>query len=108
MLLLLAVLPSALHLPQTNPSQTLEYAPVPPEDDINPPPSGDFSSLGLGSGASRGIDAVGEPAGPPRGPEGRSIKTPSTKRCVGTPPRQTEDPLSPPGVASYTGDNGGA
>ena len=111
MLGLLAVLPSALNLPQTNPSQTLEYAPVPPEDDqVNPPASGNFSSLGLGS--TSGVGATGEAAGP--GPDaggavgGRAIKTPSTKRCVGSPPRQTEDPLSPPCVASYSGDNGGA
>ena len=30
------------------------------------------------------------------------------KRCVGDPPRQTEDPQSPPCVAYWTGDNGGA
>ena len=112
MLGLLAVLPSALNLPQTNPSQTLEYAPVPPEDDqVNPPASGNFSSLGLGS--SSGVGARGEPSGPPADMGGavgggKAVKTASTKRCVGSPPRQTEDPLSPPCVASYTGDNGGA
>ena len=111
MMLLLAMLPSALNLPQTNPSQTLEYAPVPPEDENVTPPSGNFSSLGLGSsgglaagglGAGPGGDAGGEVAG------GRAVKDPSTKRCVGNPPRQSEDPLSPPCVASFNGDNGGA
>lgn len=29
------------------------------------------------------------------------------KRCVGEPPRQTEDPMSPSCVATYSGDNGG-
>jgi hypothetical protein len=109
MLGLLAVLPSALNLPQTTPSETLEYAPVPPEDDNTTPPSGNLSSLGLGSSSSLG--SVGEPSGPApdvTGPGGRAVKTPSTKRCVGSPPRQTEDPLSPPCVASYTGENGGA
>ncbi len=109
---LLAVLPSALNLPQTDPTETLEYAPVPPEDDeINPPPSGNLSSLGLGSSSSLGGAAEeGDlPGGSGElGPAGRAVKTPSTKRCVGSPPRQTEDPLSPPCVASYTGDNGGA
>lgn len=111
MLVLLAAMPSALHLPQTNPSQTLEYAPVPPEDDQVNPPTGNFSSLGLGSSSGigaqggdggRGLDAAGAV------PAGRSVKAPSTKRCVGNPPRQTEDPLSPPCVAVFTGDNGGA
>ncbi len=110
MLLLLAVLPSALNLPQTDPTETLEYAPVPPEDnEITPPPSGNLSSLGLGSSRSIGSSAdFDQGAGAPVGPDGKAVKAPSTKRCVGTPPRQTEDPLSPPCVASYNGDNGGA
>jgi len=110
MLLLLAVLPSALNLPQSEPTETLEYAPVPPEDDITTPPVGNFSSLGLGSSLSLG--GIGDPEGQPppdiTGAGGRVVKTPSTKRCVGNPPRQTADPLSPPCVASYTGDNGGS
>lgn len=32
---------------------------------------------------------------------------PIDKECVGDPPRQTEDPLSPPCVPYYSGDNGG-
>ena len=111
MLVLLAFLPSALNLPQTTPSETLEYAPVPPEDQDQPPPAtGNFSSLGLGS--SDGPGSSGEPGGAdlPVGGEvgGRQIKAPSTKRCVGSPPRQTEDPLAPPCVGFFQGDNGGA
>lgn len=113
MLGLLTVLPSALNLPQTTPSETLEYAPVPPEDnEITPPASGNLSSLGLGSSSSLGAsDGGGGPGddGETGGVVGaRAIKTPSTKRCVGSPPRQSEDPLSPPCVASFNGDNGGA
>ena len=111
MLLLLAMMPSALNLPQTTPSETLEYAPVPPEEDQTNPPTGNFESLGLGSSRSLGageqggggLDELGGPA-----PAGRVIKTASTKRCVGNPPRQTEDPLSPPCVSHYSGDNGGS
>ena len=112
MLGLLAVLPSALNLPQTTPSETLEYAPVPPEDQNQPPSAaGNFSSLGLGS--SRGPGSSAEPGGGGElaaGGEvgGRQVKAPSTKRCVGSPPRQTEDPLSPPCVGFFQGDNGGA
>src|SRR5688500_1174590 len=110
MLGLLAVLPSALNIPQSNPAETLEYAPVPPEDQNQPPPAaGNFSSLGLGS--SSGIAAGASPdAELPGGGEvgGRAVKTAGTKRCVGSPPRQTEDPLSPPCVAHFEGDNGGA
>ena len=112
LLVLLALLPSALNMPQANPGQTLEYAPVPPEDDHDViPPSGNLSSLGLGSSRSvGGAPGDGDGPGPEDGgaiPGGRG-KSPSTKRCVGSPPRQTSDPLSPPCVAHYEGDNGGA
>lgn len=110
---LLSVLPSALSLPQSNPSETLEYAPVPPEDDTEPPPNGNLSALGLGTSGSFG---TGEGAGTGEGPGGAGEapaatgvgKNPSTKRCVGNPPRQTEDELSPPCVAYFSGDNFGA
>lgn len=108
MLALLAVLPSALNIPQSNPGETLEYAPVPPEGDQPPPAtSGNFSSLGLGSTSSVGAGpgeeevASGDVTTPGVG------RTPSTKRCVGKPPRQTADPMAPPCVAHFAGDNGG-
>jgi hypothetical protein len=112
LLLAIAVLPSALNLPQTNPTQTLEYAPVPPEDNEEPPPAdGNLSSLGLGSSSGVAADAEGgEGAGgdiPPPLPGGKGVN-PSTKKCVGNPPRQTEDPSSPPCVAFFDGDNFGA
>lgn len=108
-LIALVVLPSSLNLPQTNPSQTLEYAPVPPEDsDDPPPPSGNLSALGLGESSS--INAEN-----PELPGAGDIpqipgKSPRTKACVNTPegPRQTSDPLAPPCVADFRGDNGGA
>jgi hypothetical protein len=37
-----------------------------------------------------------------------SIERARVRRCVGDPPRQTEDPQSPPCVPYWTGDNGGA
>lgn len=108
MLLLLAVLPSALNLPQSNPAETLEYAPVPPEDDNrSDPPTGNLSSLGLASSAGPGSDATATGFDGLGTPEGRPVKAPSTKRCVGEPPRQTEDPMSPPCVAFFRGENGG-
>ena len=108
-LLLLAALPSALNMPQSNPSQTLEYAPIPPEDENTTPPAGNFSSLGLGSSSAIGsAEAPGGPDLPSAGAGGRAVKAPSTKRCVGRPPRQSEDPMSPPCVSFFNGDNGGA
>ena len=109
MLALLAVFPSALNIPQTNPGETLEYAPVPPDDDQPPPAaSGNLSSLGLGSTSSLGEAASDNDAGPPPVGGPGVGRTPSTKRCVGTPPRQTADPMSPPCVAHFAGDNGGS
>lgn len=110
-LLLLAILPSSLTLPQSNPSETLEYAPVPPEDGEQPPALGNFSSLGLGG--SKGGGGRPSAGGTPDGSQDQLFptavgKNPSTKRCVGRPPRQTEDPLSPPCVAFFSGSNGGA
>ena len=111
LVLAISVLPSALNLPQTNPTQTLEYAPVAPEDNDVPPPAGNLSSLGLGSSSGVAEDALGgDGAGDdvlPPIPGGKGA-SPSNKRCVGNPPRQTEDPTSPPCVAFFDGDNFGA
>lgn len=108
-LLILAILPSSLNLPQSAPTEQLEFAPVPPEDDVTTPPAGNFSSLSLAGGSSIGTEG-GTPDTPPDpGSEipGGSAKNPSTKRCVGNPPRQSEDPLSPPCAAFFNGDNQG-
>lgn len=102
------ILPSALNLPQANPTTVLEYAPVPPEDDALPSAEGNVSSLGLGS--SSGLTTGAPPPVPTVDPQkkGGSGKRPVTKRCVGKPLRQTEDPNSPPCVPFFEGDNGGA
>jgi len=110
-LIALFVLPSALNIPQSNPTQTLEFAPIPPEDDQPPPPdTGNLSELALGSSAppvaSAGGDGPGTAAPLPPLPLGVGER-PVTKRCVGSPPRQTEDPMAPPCVAHYEGTNDG-
>lgn len=107
LLITVVVLPSALNVPQANPTTVLEYAPIPPEDDNPPPPSeGALSSLGLGTSSSLTTAAKKADVrpGPSRG--GRGSK-PVTKRCVGKPPRQTEDRNAPPCVPFFEGDNGG-
>ena len=108
LIIALAVLPSALNLPQTNPSTTLEYAPVPPEDDDVPPPVGNFDNFGLGESSSIDTGIGDETVGGILPSQGKNT---STKRCVQTPrgPKQTEDPLAPPCVPDYNcKDNGGA
>src|SRR5581483_2448933 len=109
LLIALVVMPSALNLPQTNPTQTLEYAPVPPDNKEPPPPNGNLSTLGLGQSSS--VNAPGALGGnntPATLPPIGKGAAPSNKHCVGNPPRQTEDPVSPPCVAYFQGDNYGS
>lgn len=108
-LIAVLVLPSALNLPQANPSTVLEYAPVPPDDDTPPPNDGSISALGLGSssGLTTGAPPTEKPKIDPKKDGGKGKKA-VTKRCVGKPLRQTEDPNSPPCVPFFEGDNGGA
>lgn len=104
---LASLLPSALRLPLSGPTQAAEIAPVPGEGesaDGNLAELGMGASGGLGSGGSRGAGSTANPPGDLAG----AGANPVSKRCVGRPPRQTEDPLSPPCVAFYEGDNGGA
>jgi hypothetical protein len=99
-------LPSSLNLPQTNPTETAEYAPVPPSDET-PPPIGNLSALGLAESSSiEDSGLLDEPIG--NLPDLTQKPSAATYRCVGNPPRQTEDPLSPPCVGHYDGNNGGA
>ena len=105
LLLSIFALPSALNLPQASPTQSLEYAPV-PGGSQGAPSGGNIAALGLGNGGSTGTSTLGQiPGALPTPPPGVTSKP---KQCVGTPPRQTEDPLSPPCVASFSGDNGGS
>ena len=109
--MMLLVLPSSLRVPQSPPMETLEFAPVPATHD-QPPLATGPSSLGLGSSTTTRGDGGGgsasDPGLPPPPPPPGEAARPVTKRCVGAPPRQTEDPLSPPCVAHFEGDNGGA
>jgi hypothetical protein len=104
--LVLLVLPNPLKVPQQNPTATAEYAPVPGNSD-DAAENANFGETGLAGSA--GIGAGGNGAGnlpgifKPPPPQFR----PRQKLCVGNPPRQTEDPLSPPCVPFFDGDNGG-
>lgn len=110
LLIAVLVMPSSLNLPQSNPTQTVEYAPVPPKDSNDAPPQGNLSNLGLtGSDGLSGDGAAGAGNGTLPPPLGDGVgKVVSDKRCVGNPPRQTEDPQSPPCVAYFDGNNFGA
>lgn len=94
------VLPSSLNLPQSSPSTTLEYAPVPPEDDSPPPlASGSFASLGNTLSNTLRTRVAPPPPPPDLPPPGQQ------KSCARG--RQTEDPNSPPCQNFFDGDNFG-
>jgi len=100
------VLPNPLRIPQNNPSASPEYAPVPGREqsasNANFGETNVADSSGIGSGGE-GDGGVGVPPPPPP-PQYK----PRQKNCVGNPPRQTEDPLSPPCVPFWDHDNGGS
>lgn len=104
LLITLAILPSSLNLPQSQPSTVLEYAPIPPEDDSPPPFSGGgLSSLGLAGSSSLTSGAVKPPTPPLTKRKLPPIQ--QQKRCVKG--RQTEDPNSPPCQSFFDGENFG-
>ncbi|HVL80628.1 MAG TPA: hypothetical protein VM840_03440 [Actinomycetota bacterium] len=107
--LLAVLLPSALTLPQGGPETLAEYAPVTGDGDG----AGDMSGLGqAGSGGlgfgSAGRVSRGDLEDLATGASGGTQRKPGTKRCVGQPPQQTEDPMSPPCSAFFEGSNPGA
>ena len=101
------LLPSALNVPQSGPSTLAEYAPVPGagrgQSDVSDLGQGSSGGLGFGAGSGSRAGIPPERLGSPS--QKRGLRN---KRCVGNPPRQTEDLLSPPCVAFFDGDNGGA
>jgi hypothetical protein len=109
LLLVLLVLPSPLSSTRPDLHPQLEFAPVPPEERTPPPPDGNIEHLGLGSTAQVASPGDGGTGGAGAGGGGRGQGvSPSGKRCVGVPPRQTEDPTSPPCVSYFAGDNFGS
>ena len=110
--LLALLLPSGLTLPQSGPSTLAEYAPVPGAGegsaDLGELAATQSGGVGSGGRGDRPAAADGADDEPPPTRTGKFVRKAGTKRCVGDPPRQTEDPLSPPCIAFFDGDNGGA
>jgi hypothetical protein len=84
---------------------------------IKDAPSEQTSSVGEGDGGAGGggvtTTTTTLPPADPTGSTGKPGEPPSivrarVRRCVGDPPRQIEDPQSPPCVPYWQGDNGGA
>jgi hypothetical protein len=112
-IVVLLVATIALPASQTPPPAIAELAPQAQQQILDAPPN-QQSDSGLGPGGSGG---PGEPTTtttttPPAGPGATTtipgrVDRAAVRRCVGNPPRQTEDPQSPPCVNYFEGDNGG-
>ncbi|MGI8792956.1 MAG: hypothetical protein ACR2H3_07255 [Acidimicrobiales bacterium] len=111
--IMLAVAVIALPASQTPPPAIAEFSPNAQEQITEAPPE-QTSDFGEGEGGS----ATGNGSGTDPGPAGTvggstttttqpTIDRGKVRRCVGNPPRQTEDPHSPPCVNFWEGDNGG-
>lgn len=109
----------ALTARQPPPPAIAEFAPQAVQQ-ITETQTDQTSDEGLVDGAGPGGDPAAPPDNPTANPTtGPGVPTtgptaapptlvPRKTRCVGEPPRQTEDPQSPPCVPFFQGDNGGA
>ena len=108
--LLIAVV--ALNPTNQPPPAIAELAPQ-PQKQIVEAPQEQSSQFGKGSGGGEcvGPDCPGVETTttlPPVTVPQKIIERARVRRCVGNPPRQTEDPQSPPCVPYWEGNNGGA
>lgn len=108
--LLILVATVALIAHQDSPPAVAEFAPQ-DQQRIKDPNQAQTSNEGTSLGER--VDQSVAPSPTPSGlaallPSALPIDLPSVKHCVGDPPRQTEDPQSPPCVAYWQGNNGGA
>ena len=111
--MLAVLLPLLLHAAAASPPTAAEFAPNAQQVIKKAPPGSGGASNGQGNGGS-GAGPGGRPATPtppPPPPPPPQIDVPENQvlHCVGPPPlRQIEDPQSPPCIAYWKGDNGGA
>jgi hypothetical protein len=104
-----------LSAPRDSPPAIAEIAPQAVEQIKTPPPE-QATNLGKADGIGEGGAGGGGGGGGPSTTTTTAAPTttvpqkpvPRVLRCVGTPPRQIEDPQSPPCVPYWEGDNGGA
>jgi hypothetical protein len=105
----------AITAAQSPPPAIAELAPQAVQQ-IKDAPQEQSSALGSAEGGGAGDETIGTstttslPAGvaPSTTTTVPPIERARVRRCVGDPPRQTEDPQSPPCVPYFEGDNGGA
>jgi hypothetical protein len=109
--MLAVLLPLVLNAASTAPTTAAEFSPNGQQVIKKAPPgSGGASNGTSGKGAGPGGSAASaSPTPPPPPAKQLSVPANQVKQCVGPPPlRQIEDPQSPPCIAYWRGDNGGA
>jgi hypothetical protein len=115
---MLAVAMLALVVTPPGPPALAEFAPR-AEDRIDEALKAQSSTFGTGEGGdcaagqdcATGGGVLGgttTTTAPPPGHRPVEIDKARVRRCLGDPPRQTEDPQSPPCINYFEGDNGGA
>src|SRR5438067_5052613 len=97
----------ALSVAQPSPPTVAEFAPS-ALDQIKAPPSRQGTDVGSGKGGGKTNNKSKPSPTPTVTPTAPEIIQPRVKNCVGDPPRQIEDPQSPPCVNYWQGNNGGA
>ncbi len=107
-IVLLVIAAVALVVVPPSPPSVSEFAPQ-AQEQIDQAPDQQSSQFGSGE---EGVCALGQvcegPGQSAQATQRRVIEKARVRRCVGDPPRQTEDPQSPPCVNFWEGDNGGA
>ena len=111
LLIILVLIPLALKVEQAPPPTIAEFAPQ-VRQQVKEPPRDQAANVGQlgGSGGGAGqLGALPSPTPPTGAAVGASPTPPNRRfhRCVGNPPRQIEDPQSPPCVPYWEGNNGG-
>jgi hypothetical protein len=107
--LLALLLPLVLHAATSSPPTAAEFSPN-AKQVIKQAPPGQAPQVN-GAGAATPTPTPGPTATPSAtpSPTGSPVPENQVKQCVGPPPlRQIEDPQSPPCIAYWEGDNGGA
>ncbi len=109
LVLVLVVGVVAMSQTQPPPPTIAEFAPQAVEQ-IEDAPVEQTSDFGSGEGGLLGDRTASLPTPAPdtTGPDREVIDVARVRRCIGDPPRQIEDPQSPPCVPYWEGDNGGA
>lgn len=101
---LVVLLPLILNAATSSPPTAAEFSPNAKQVIKQAPPGQAAAVNGSGEGK-----APGQGPGVTEAPPKVAVPRNQVKRCVGPPPlRQIEDPQSPPCIAFWTGDNGGA